>query len=216
MDSMLRAASQYVGPLECPESGAAYPTLYAGTSRDVRALVPNSSASLERAAAISRSLMSLHPFSPQIRTQNSSFAVAVGATSAASATSETITTRVRLTPDVRSRRAAGSVLRGGRSLTWASVPKCHPSWLDNDDWLSLLAVPPRPCVPHDAQPAVLPDVRLSKPLRCRAFQSVKRALNLTRKGAQIDLACVCGCRKSSISTRSEDAKCRLSAEAMGC
>ena len=34
-------------------------------------------------------------------------------------------------------------------------------------------------MPHDAQPAVFPDVRLSKPLRCRAFQSVKRALNLT-------------------------------------
>jgi hypothetical protein len=40
-------------------------------------------------------------------------------------------------------------------------------------------------MPHDAEPAVLPDVRLSQPLRCRAFQSVKRELNLARKGAQI-------------------------------
>jgi hypothetical protein len=40
-------------------------------------------------------------------------------------------------------------------------------------------------MPHDAEPAVLPDVPLSKPVRCRAFQSVKRELNLTRKGAQI-------------------------------
>jgi hypothetical protein len=50
-------------------------------------------------------------------------------------------------------------------------------------------------MPHDAQPAVLPGVRLSKPLRCRAFQSVKRALNLMCKGAQIGLACARGCRE---------------------
>ena len=50
-------------------------------------------------------------------------------------------------------------------------------------------------MPHDAQPAVLPDVRLSKPLRCRAFQSVEQALNLTGNGAQIGLARVRGCRE---------------------
>jgi hypothetical protein len=72
-------------------------------------------------------------------------------------------------------------------------------------------------MPHDAQPAVLPGVRLSKPLRCRAFQSVKRALNLMCKGDQIGLACAPAVvENSSISTRSEDARCRLSAEAMGC
>jgi hypothetical protein len=50
-------------------------------------------------------------------------------------------------------------------------------------------------MPHDAQPAVLPGVPMSKPLRSRAFQSVKRALNLTRKGAQIRLGCARGCRE---------------------
>src|SRR6478672_12925623 len=70
-----------------------------------------------------------------------------------------------------------------------------PEQLDDDDWLGLLAVPPSPPMPHDAQPAVLPDVRLSKPLRCRAFQAVKRVLNLTGKGAQIGLACACCCRE---------------------
>jgi len=91
----------------CPEPGAAYLTLYAGTPRDVRTFVPSSSASLESAAASSRSLTSLHAFSPQIRTQNSAFAAAVGAASAASATKETSAMRVRLTSDVRSRRTAG-------------------------------------------------------------------------------------------------------------
>ena len=50
-------------------------------------------------------------------------------------------------------------------------------------------------MPHEAQPAVLPDVRLSKLLRCRAFQSIEQALNLTGKGAQIGLACVRSCRE---------------------
>src|SRR5437868_6400791 len=114
---MLRTASQYVGPVGCPESGAAYLTLYTGTPGDVRTLVPSSSASLESAAATSRSLTSLHSFSPQIRTQNSSFAVALGAASAASATSETSAMRVRLTPDVRSRQTVRS-----RALGW-QLPK---------------------------------------------------------------------------------------------
>src|SRR6266516_4796634 len=93
-----------------PESGATYLTLYTGTPRYIRTFVPSCSASLESAAASSRSLTSLHPLSPQIRTHNSSFAAAVGAASAASAISETSATTVRLTPDVRSRRATGSVL----------------------------------------------------------------------------------------------------------
>jgi hypothetical protein len=72
-------------------------------------------------------------------------------------------------------------------------------------------------MPHDAQPAVLPDVRLSKPLRCRPFKSVKRPLNLTGQGAQIGLACTRGCRELvDLNSEREDARYRLSAEAMGC
>ena len=50
-------------------------------------------------------------------------------------------------------------------------------------------------MPHDAQPTVLPGVRLSKPLRCGVCEAVKRELNLAGKGAQIGLACARGRRE---------------------
>ena len=135
---MLCAASQYVGPVGCSESGATYLTLYRGERTDVRTFVPNSSASLESAAATSRSLMSLQPFSPQIRTQNSSFAATVGAASAASVTNRTSATSLRLTPDVRSGR-------GTRSLAARSADSSRAvplSWKpDRVDHCRVLAEP---------------------------------------------------------------------------
>ena len=115
----------------CSESGATYLTLYRGERTDVRTFVPNSSASLESAAATSGSLMSLQPFSPQIRTQNSSFAATVGAASAASVTSRTSATSLRLTPDVRSGRAARSLAARSAESSRAVAPfleacRVHP------------------------------------------------------------------------------------------
>jgi hypothetical protein len=124
-----------------------YLTLYTGASGD-RTFVPNSSASLESAAAASRSLMSLHPFSPQIRTQNSPFATAVGARSAASATKETSARRVRLTP--KATVEAGGKVRAtevARASPWASGQECPLSQLATETGRVLRRAADRPQPP---------------------------------------------------------------------